>query len=371
MKVTTDNARADSSGRHNDRNFDISKASHIDAERSINNRYYTWNHDYENTFADIEMNFYEENFQEGLNAQNQRNIENRNGHRNKTMKQYIRNINTRPEDRLLQIGNYFEHVTGDELWACALEYAQRFDEIYGDNCKILDMALHMDEATPHVHIRRVWIGTDDYGHKCVSQNKALEEMGFERPNLNKPVSPANNAKISFTELDRNLFIDICREREIDIEILPEPQGKQREEEIPIELFKEKHPIKAQLDKLKEEVKEQETFLIKADSFIEQFRMMMLNLLKRDDEYKKKLEELKEAERNEKIKGIQEIYEKAIAPISKDTNLSFEAMTAKVNESITSRQMMRFIEKKGLASEYNQYIKDKKEKYKETQKDKVQ
>ena len=70
MKVTTRNARVDKAGRHNDRNYDVNNSPHIDQSRTSLNRYYTYNYDYEHTFAEIEYGFYEKNFSDYIDAQN-------------------------------------------------------------------------------------------------------------------------------------------------------------------------------------------------------------------------------------------------------------------------------------------------------------
>ena len=74
----------------------------------------------------------------------------------------------------------------------------------------------MDEATPHVHVRRVWIAEDELGNEYVSQTKALEQMGFG-VDTNKKISQYNNRKISFTATDREMFLNICKEHNLDID----------------------------------------------------------------------------------------------------------------------------------------------------------
>ena len=54
MKISSINARIDRAGKHNDRNFDISRAPHIDGEKISENLYWTYNGDMEHTFAEVE-----------------------------------------------------------------------------------------------------------------------------------------------------------------------------------------------------------------------------------------------------------------------------------------------------------------------------
>lgn len=219
MKVTNINARMDASAKHNDRNFDLELASHIDRSKVKENKYYRYNGVNSMTFEELEREYYESNFENALEIANKKHKESRHKDRVKTMEQYRKSKYTRPEDKILQIGNARNHASGEELWACAMEYKDRFNEIYGDNCIILDMALHMDEphGAPHVHVRRVWVAENENGDLYVSQEKALEQLGILPPNPNKPINKYNNAKMTFTQSDIELFKTICRERGIDIE----------------------------------------------------------------------------------------------------------------------------------------------------------
>ena len=227
MRITNRNARMDSAGRHNDRNFDVDKAPHINQDRTFENRYYTYNDEkVENmTLREIELEYYTNHFENALEHKNEKHKEQEHPNRTKTIEQYYTNRRTMPEDKILQIGDINEHATGEELWECALEYRQRFEEIYGDNCRILDMSLHMDEATPHVHVRRVWFVEDERGNEYVNQEKALEQLGIERPDINKPKGRYNNAKMTLTQTDIYLFQTICIEHGLDID-MDKPRGRQ-------------------------------------------------------------------------------------------------------------------------------------------------
>ena len=112
--------------------------------------------------------------------------------------QFYKSVYSRPEDKILQIGNINDNVDPDTLWKCAEAYRDKFNELYGDHCKILDMAMHLDEDTPHVHIRRVWIVQDKEGLERVNQTEALKEMDILRPDPSKPETRFNNAKITVT-----------------------------------------------------------------------------------------------------------------------------------------------------------------------------
>ena len=350
MKVTSRNARADKNGRHNDRNFAIEKAEHIDKTRSTRNQYFVYNDDMMHTFQEIEYNYYDEHFSTHIEEQNKRNIESRNTKRNKTIEDYVKNKNSRPEDKILQIGDMFNHISGDKLWECALEYQRAFDAKYGDHCKIVDMALHMDEATPHVHVRRVWLAKDDYGHECVGQNKALHDMGFERPDMSKPEGRYNNAKMTFSAMDRDLFLDICKERGIEVET---ERRKGKEKHIPLEMFRELNPVREQLEYTKQLVEDMEESLEYTDKFLDEYTEMLLNFLARDEEYCNQIKEAKDKERLERAKILNKIYNETIASAMSRSGetASFEVVRATIDKDISNREMIRFMQREGVYDKF--------------------
>ena len=116
------------------------------------------------------------------------------------------------------------------------------------------MALHVDEETPHVHVRRVWMVEDEHGNEYVSETKALEELGEPLLDSHRPQSKINNPKITMTQTDIELFRDICRERGIDVEI-----GKDKKEHLSTldyKLMKRQEEIEAanrELQRLQNEI----------------------------------------------------------------------------------------------------------------------
>lgn len=78
MKVTIHNGRTGKEGvynpKHNDRNFDLSNAEHIDPERTKNNWYWNCFDNPNMSFEEVERNFYEEHCAAHLKAQNERYI---------------------------------------------------------------------------------------------------------------------------------------------------------------------------------------------------------------------------------------------------------------------------------------------------------
>lgn len=257
MKLTSHNARVDSSGLHNDRNFNLDDAPHIDKEKVKDNLYWTYNGAHDKPLKDLEMDFYKEHFSKYIARQNKRNKESGHKERNRTMKQFYKAAHTRPEDKIIQIGDMKEHPSPEVLWECALEYQRQFNEIFGENCKILDMSLHVDEATPHVHIRRVWMYEDELGQERVGQVKALEKLGILEKDTTKETGRYNNSKITFTAQDRQLFRDICLEKGIDLE--PDSPARRKHLSVPEykELAEDMEELELKRDRIREEIGELE------------------------------------------------------------------------------------------------------------------
>lgn len=335
MKVTNRNARMDASGKHNDRRFDLKNAPHIDASKSKDNIYYTYNDDSNHTFAEVERAFYKEHFSEAIEAQNRRNKAGGHNNRNTNIEKYHKGRNTRPEDKLLQVGDMNEHISAEKLWECALEYKERFEKMYGEHCKILNMALHVDEATPHVHIRRVWIAENDLGQEYVSQTKALEQLGIPRPNGEKPEGRYNNAAITFSDMDRELFQEICLEKELDIDLEPPEKRKHLSTKEYIERQKEELEAKARL----------------TQSVANDFAILDQNF---PAVYEREIKELEALDQEEAFKRLRELWQEHMKD-NISQNLSLEAAKEYRRIKREHERMQRFIAEEGLEKEYDLYV----------------
>ncbi len=368
MKITSINAREDKAGKHNDRNFDLDYAPHIDQSRVDENLYWTYNGDTEHSFAEIERDFYRQHFEEYLKQQNTKHNSARHYERCKSVDDYLRGKYTRPEDRILQIGNMDEHATKEELWECAMEYVRRFDIIYGEHCKILDVALHMDEATPHVHIRRVWMAEDEQGLAHVNQTKALEQMGITDNDPSRPNGKKNNAKISFTHTDRKLFEQICIDRGLDISKAPPERRKHlTTEEYKLRMVrKDITEAREELERIKSETKtilkdaqQGKTELEKASSIL--FNAMIKNP-QFVDLFAEELLEIKKKERSKRLVLLLELQTKYMKEIFQSDNVMESLYQAKFSHEVEKaaealRQAEHFIEEHGLKKEYDRTIKE--------------
>lgn len=229
MRATIHNGRTSHLGaftpKHNDRNFNIKNAEHIDPERVKNNRYWNWTGNPATTFEAAEQAFYEKHIRKHLDAQNARYRAQRHAERAKTMDEYRRSPQTCPEEVILQIGKRGDTIPAD-MMARIIQEQINWEQQQFPGVKVLDVALHMDEqGAPHIHERRAWIYTDKDGNFAISQNKSLEQMGVELPNPDRPRGRFNNRKQTFSKRCREHLLQICREHGLEIEEIPQEKSK--------------------------------------------------------------------------------------------------------------------------------------------------
>ena len=231
MRATRHNGRSGKNGtynpKHNDRDFNVENSEHIDTERAKGNVYWDCYQGYclpgkekKYTFSEIERAYYLEHFGDHIEAQNGRNEAVRHKERNRSVDDVLQNKKTCPEESILQLGNIDGTVPASTFAQISAEYFEEFEKRFGSHIHILDWALHLDEATPHIHERHVFDAENQYGEICPQQDKALEELGFELPNPEKPKGRYNNRKMLFDAECRKIFMEICRQHGVELEMEP-------------------------------------------------------------------------------------------------------------------------------------------------------
>lgn len=226
MKCTCRNKMAGCLARHNDRDFDLSKAPHIDVSRMHNNILYNIYNDSSMSFRDVEKRYYEEHYRARLDKMNEK--AKAAGHReriqtmNTFMKKHL------PEEVLIQIGGMHDNIDPDIFKSCVNEFIKDMQERGGDNCHILDYAIHFDEATPHCHIRRVWDFINDEGDLEPGKNGAMKELGIELPDPNAPESRNNYRGMIYDSQTRERWIDIAEEHGFTITRATEKELAERQ-----------------------------------------------------------------------------------------------------------------------------------------------
>lgn len=213
---------------HNDRSFDIDKAHHINPDKSDYNVYWRCYEDASSN-EEAEQWFYKAHFSAYLEEKNQRYINNGHGEKTQNMDELRTSKRYEPEETIYQIGRMGDIHTDEQIeeFERCLEKYLEWHDTHFSNIKILDYSIHYDEASPHVHIRQVYVAHDKNGNLMPNKNKALQEMGIERPEPDQPESRYNNRKVTYTAMCRSAAIQLAS---IYFDINPEPVSGRKHQE---------------------------------------------------------------------------------------------------------------------------------------------
>ena len=279
LKLTRHNGRAGTHGtynpKHNDRSFNLANSEHIDPERAKGNIYWDCFHGFRSaldpqdpddlaaTFSEVERQFYESRYSNFVESQNERNAKIRHTERNRSIPDLLSSRKTCPEETIYQLGTLDEHASAEDLLNIVTEFIDEFKTKFGDHVHVLDWALHLDESTPHIHERHVFDCENKYGEVAPQQEKALEALGFELPDPDKPLSRRNNRKITFDAACRKMLFEIAKRHGLELEEEAEYGNRQYLEKQNYILAKQKEQLSAQQSKLDEltlKVSDMETLL---------------------------------------------------------------------------------------------------------------
>ena len=279
LKLTRHNGRAGTHGtynpKHNDRSFNLANSEHIDPERAKGNIYWDCFHGFRSaldlqdpndlaaTFSDVERKFYEAHYTAFIENQNERNAKIRHTERNRSIPDLLSSRKTCPEETIYQLGTLDEHASAEDLLNIVTEFIEEFKAKYGDHVHVLDWALHLDESTPHIHERHVFDCENKYGEVAPQQEKALEALGFDLPDPDKPLSRRNNRKITFDAACRKMLFEVAKRHGLDLEEEAEYGNRKYLEKQDFILAKQKEQLTAQQNKLNEltlKVSDMETLL---------------------------------------------------------------------------------------------------------------
>lgn len=244
MKAVMHNGR-EGSGKHNDRTFLQGKseqdqqdmAPHIDSDMTAMNR--TWRIGHKDkgwvsgAGGDIEAAeraYYKKAYSAAQDAKNARYRAQRHPERCRSTDDLYTGKLTRPEEQILQIGSKDDQISPETFYACVKDYIKGIEDwnrAHGRHMRILSIAIHFDEATPHAHIRRVWEYEGRDG-RTIGQDKALEAAGVPLPDLSKPKGRHNNRKMTFDRDMRDMWLDICERHGLDIDREPVPDMRHKD-----------------------------------------------------------------------------------------------------------------------------------------------
>lgn len=255
-RVTSRSMRTGHSGKHNDRQFNIDHADHINDTRdniywNIYDGEYQTGGQHQYSFDEAEKKYYTEHYSDALELQNAKYKKNRQYKRCRTIDDILYNDKTGPDEMLLQIGSSKTGgTTRDTLINCVHEFIENVKQKY-KQYHILNYAFHFDETSDHVHIRGVYDYTDKNGNLKVGQKEALKQMSIQCPNVGNEDTRYNNRKMTFSQDLRSMWQQIVIAHGIDIETEPAEPGKIR---ISTNQYKAEQEQK-HYDELKKQVKD--------------------------------------------------------------------------------------------------------------------
>lgn len=274
-RATRHNGRVGKHGvynpKHNDREFDVTKSEHINMELYKHDILWDCYHglytvadkadDSTKNFTDVEKTFYFDHYFDHVDAQNKRNEKAGHAERNRFTDDLLSNPKTCPEETILQIGNMDSQIPLELFLQISYEYLSEFEKRFGEHVHIIDWALHLDEATPHIHERHVFDCKDAYGHVAPMQDKALEALGIPLPDPNAKRDKFNNRKKMFDSICRTLFIEIAKKYGVEIDEEPAYGGREY-------LEKQEYILAKQSEK----IKENDTILITQEEKMQDYQL---------------------------------------------------------------------------------------------------
>lgn len=344
MRLTRHNGRAGKNGtynpKHNDRRFDIQNSEHIDVGRAKHNIYWDCyrgftspiiherNTDNDFTFEQVELSYYFEHYQDHITAQNERNEKSRHTERNRTVEDLLKNKKTCPEETIYQIGNIDESVPAEVLTEICTEYFAELEEKFGSHFHILDWALHLDEATPHIQERHVFDCENNYGELCPQQEKALEEMGIPLPEPDKKKGKHNNRKMTFDAECRKMLFAVCERHNLHLEVDPAYGGRDYLEKQDFIIAKQKGTIAEQ----GEVISQQRAELVGVSTKVSAQKKILSETSSAVDVKKSTLEKAEKAlaERKETIKQQDSLIAEKRAAII-ETHEELKAVTMRLSD----------------------------------------
>lgn len=259
MARTISFVKGKGSVNHNNRDF---TAKNVDASRSSMNITYVKtpiDQAYDQIFGDALREYNAKQKRKDRKIDNYLDHIKQSKNNEKVFYENVVQIGKRDDTGILDLDG---NITDEALLAREIldEYARTFQE-RNPNLILFNAVLHMDEATPHLHLDYIPVA---HGYKTGlstrnSLTKGLQEMGIE------PAKGKNdNETMHWQQREREFITGLCRERGLDIEVLgikrddyslPEYKAAMREveaAEAEIEILnQEKEEIVSVLEESKE------------------------------------------------------------------------------------------------------------------------
>ncbi len=232
MKATVRNGRATASGKvynanHNTKTETRNQERHIDHSRTdqnINLQFTAEGRVRRCGSFDakaFELSRYEELYGTGQEAKNARYIADGHPERCKSVADIYASCRTAPLETIIQLGSRDTDIDPQErkekLMAATAELIDGLQKRWGDNLHLLDLAIHLDEGVAHCHLRMTFSALDKFGQRVPNQSQAFEAMGIQRPDPTAKEGKYNCPLITFSEIIRTQFYDLCEKRGIVID----------------------------------------------------------------------------------------------------------------------------------------------------------
>ena len=232
MKATVRNGRATASGKvynanHNTKTETRNQERHIDHSRTdqnINLQFTAEGRVRRCGSFDakaFELSRYEELYGTGQEAKNARYIADGHPERCKTVVDIYARRRTAPLETIIQLGSRDTDIDPQErkekLMAATAELIDGLQKRWGDNLHLLDLAIHLDEGVAHCHLRMTFSALDKFGQRVPNQSQAFEAMGIQRPDPTAKEGKYTCPLITFSEIIRTQFYDLCEKRGIVID----------------------------------------------------------------------------------------------------------------------------------------------------------
>ena len=232
MKATVRNGRATASGKvynanHNTKTETRNQERHIDHSRTYQNINLQFTAEGRvrrcGSFdaKAFELSRYEELYGTGQEAKNARYIADGHPERCKSVTDIYASRRTAPLETIIQLGSRDTDIDPQErkekLMAATAELIDGLQKRWGDNLHLLDLAIHLDEGVAHCHLRMTFSALDKFGQRVPNQAQAFEAMGIQRPDPTAKEGKYNCPLITFSEIIRTQFYDLCEKRGIVID----------------------------------------------------------------------------------------------------------------------------------------------------------
>ena len=232
MKATIRNGRATASGKvynanHNTRAETRAQERHIDHERTEQNINLQFTNDGRVVRCGsfdakaFELERYEHLYGEGQRAKNDRYTQDGHPERCKTVAEVYSSRRTAPLETILQLGSRDTDIDPQErkekLMRATVALINSLQQRWGDNLHITCCSWHDDEAVYHCHLRMTFSAVDKFGFRVPNQAQAVEAMGIERPDPTAKEGKYNCPLITFSELIRQEFYDLCERQGVVID----------------------------------------------------------------------------------------------------------------------------------------------------------